>query len=162
MQDAVGVVNALEIVIDFRAEGAARERMLGVAVQPFRGALLDLNDPPACVGTVVPTGAANDLDGIAGGGHRDDHIAEVRGRPYSNWSSRPEALLIDTTGLQPGVCASPQIDQLTMRGEVLSSPRDNVIYKARLFAGRLGFDRCFTLRPTGLLTESRQGASDPA
>src|SRR5206468_4155334 len=39
-------------------------------------------------------------------------------------------------------------DKVTLRGEVLNSPRDNVVYEAGLFAGRLGFTRCFIAIPS--------------
>jgi hypothetical protein len=38
-------------------------------------------------------------------------------------------------------------DRLTTRGNALNSTRDNVVYEAGLFAGRLGFSRCFVAIP---------------
>ena len=39
-------------------------------------------------------------------------------------------------------------DKLVSRGATSSAARDNVIYEASLFAGRLGFERCFIAAPS--------------
>src|SRR6202790_1944838 len=69
MQDAIGVVDPLEIVIDLGAERAAGERMRRGAVQLPGGTVVHFYYPTARVRTVVPTCAANDLD-RAGRAHR--------------------------------------------------------------------------------------------
>ena len=62
MQDAVGMVDALEVVIHLGAERAAGERMRGITRERLGSAITDLNDPGTRIRTVVPAGAANDLD----------------------------------------------------------------------------------------------------
>src|SRR6185295_6514244 len=62
MQDAVGVVDPLEIVIHLGAERAAGKRMRRVAVQLPGGTVVHFYYPTARVRTVVPACAANDLD----------------------------------------------------------------------------------------------------
>src|SRR6202163_4996722 len=62
MQDAIGVVDPLEIVIHLGAERAAGERMRRVAVQLLGGTVVHFYYPTARVRTVVPACAANDLD----------------------------------------------------------------------------------------------------
>src|ERR1700730_18508896 len=69
MQDAIGVVDPLEIVIHLGAERAAGERMRRVAVQLPGGTVVHFYYPTARVRTVVPACAANDLD-RAGRAHR--------------------------------------------------------------------------------------------
>ena len=61
VQDAVGMVDALEVVIDLGAERAARERMRGIAGQPLGQAVAHLDDPAAGVRAVVSAGAADDI-----------------------------------------------------------------------------------------------------
>ena len=58
------MVDALEIVIHLGAERAAGERMRGITGQPLGGAVPDLDDPAARIGTVVPAGAANDPESV--------------------------------------------------------------------------------------------------
>src|SRR3979411_555280 len=69
MQDAIGVVDPLEIVIRLGAERAAGERMRRVAVQLPGGTVVHFYYPTARVRTVVPACAAHDLD-RAGRAHR--------------------------------------------------------------------------------------------
>src|SRR6202790_4795586 len=69
MQDAIGVVDPLEIVIDLGAERAAGERMRRGAVQLPGGTVVHFYYPTARVRTVVPACTANDLD-RAGRAHR--------------------------------------------------------------------------------------------
>jgi len=61
VQHAVGMIDPFEVVIHLRAERAAGERMVGIAVQAFGGTVLDLDDPMAGVRTIVAACAANDL-----------------------------------------------------------------------------------------------------
>src|SRR6185295_414097 len=69
MQDAIGVVDPLEIVIHLGAERAAGERMRWVAVQLPGRTVVHVYYPTARVRTVVPASAANDLE-RAGRAHR--------------------------------------------------------------------------------------------
>ena len=61
MEHAIGVIDALEIVIHLGAERAARERMRRIAGQLLGGAVAHLDDPAAGVRTVVAACAANDV-----------------------------------------------------------------------------------------------------
>jgi len=63
MEHAIGVIDAIEIVIHLGAERAARERMRGIAGQSLGLAITNLDDPAARVGAVVPACAADDVDG---------------------------------------------------------------------------------------------------
>jgi len=55
------MIDPFEVVIHLRAERAAGERMVGIAVQASGGTVLDLDDPMAGVRTIVAACAANDL-----------------------------------------------------------------------------------------------------
>ena len=61
MEHAIGMIDAIEIVIHLRAERAAREGMRGIAEQLLGGAVAHLHDPAAGVRTIVSACAANDL-----------------------------------------------------------------------------------------------------
>src|SRR5262245_10287685 len=61
MQDAIGMVNTFEIVIDLGAERAASERMRRVAVELPGGTVLHFDAPVAGVRAVVATCATNDV-----------------------------------------------------------------------------------------------------
>src|SRR5204862_7738183 len=58
-QDAIGVVRALDIARDRGAQGAVRRRMVRVAVDADRAAVVDGDEHRAGVGTVVWTGGAD-------------------------------------------------------------------------------------------------------
>ena len=59
VQHAVGMVHALEVVIDLRAQRPAREGMLGIAVHPLGCSVPDLHDPAARIRAIVAAGAAD-------------------------------------------------------------------------------------------------------
>ena len=63
VQQPVGVIRALEVAGDLRAEEAARERMVRIAGDADRAAVLDRDEHRAGVGAVVRTGAAHDAIG---------------------------------------------------------------------------------------------------
>ena len=62
VQDAVGAVDALEVVVDLRAEEALGEPVIGVAAEAHRAAVLDVHGHDAGVGAVVGT---DDLQPLA-------------------------------------------------------------------------------------------------
>ena len=62
VQHAVGMVDALEIVVDLGAQRPAGERMRRIARETLGGAVPDVDHPAARVGAVMPAGAADDLD----------------------------------------------------------------------------------------------------
>jgi hypothetical protein len=62
MEDALRVIHALEVVIDFRAERSAREWMIGIACQRQCRAVANFDDPAARVRAIVPARTTNDLD----------------------------------------------------------------------------------------------------
>ena len=59
MEQAVGVIDLLEVVVDLRAQPATGERMRFVALQPGGTPVLDFHHPPARIGAIVSTCAAN-------------------------------------------------------------------------------------------------------
>ena len=69
MQDAVGAVDALEVVVDLRAEEALGEPVIGVAADAHRAAVLDVHGHHAGVGAVVRTDDLQPLARRHGGRH---------------------------------------------------------------------------------------------
>jgi hypothetical protein len=59
VEDPIGTVDPLEILIDRRAEAAPREGMIRVAVQMNGDPILDGHLPSAGIGTIVRTAAAD-------------------------------------------------------------------------------------------------------
>jgi hypothetical protein len=59
VKHAIRVIHALEVVIHFRAERAARKGMIGIAVQLLGHPVANIDDPAARIRTVVPAGAAD-------------------------------------------------------------------------------------------------------
>jgi len=64
------LVDALEIVILFGAQRAARKRMFAVARQSLRDPVPYFDHPTARVRTIVPARAADDLEWFGNEGHQ--------------------------------------------------------------------------------------------
>ena len=58
-QDTVRVVDAIEVVVDLRAERSSRERMVGIPAQGVRPVAADVHHPTTGVGTVVAARASH-------------------------------------------------------------------------------------------------------
>jgi hypothetical protein len=63
--------------------------------------------------------------------------------------SNIEALKRQVDTSEFGIFVFSPDDALTMRGELFSAPRDNVVYELGLFSGALGRERCFFVTPQG-------------
>jgi hypothetical protein len=60
MEDAVGVADAIEVVVDFGTEGAAGEGVAGVAAERYGLVIFDFDQPCAGIRAVMSAGAADD------------------------------------------------------------------------------------------------------
>ena len=90
VQHPIRVIDTLEVVVHLRAEGAARERMSGIADERPGAAVPDLDDPATGVRTIMPARAAHVLSARSGVRHLSSIVETGSGFRAAQGRSRSQ------------------------------------------------------------------------